>query len=173
MKTIVVYRSKSGFTKKYAQWIARETEADLKEGRSVKIGDLMRYDTIVFGAAMYAGGINGISLIKKNLWRLKGKKVIIFTLGASPVRDEIVDEIREKNFTAHEQKQIKFFMLRGGFDYSKLTFIDSILMKLLKIRLKRVKNPTSDERGMLAAYDHPADFTNRKHIAPIVEAIVK
>ncbi len=62
---------------------------------------------------MYAGGINGISFIKRNLWRFKGKNVIIFTLGATPVRPETVNEIRNKNFTSDEQRIIKFFMLRG------------------------------------------------------------
>lgn len=171
MKTIVIYRSKTGFTKKYANWIAQETDATLVDARKVSAGGLMRYDTIVFGGAMYAGGINGISLIKNNLWRYTGKNIIIFTLGATPVRPEIADEIRNKNFTAEEQKHIKFFMLRGGFDYDKLGFIDKILMNVLKAKLRRIKNPTADERGMLAAYERPMDFTSRKHIAPIVEAV--
>jgi menaquinone-dependent protoporphyrinogen IX oxidase len=171
MKTIVMYRSKTGFTRKYAKWIAQETDATLIDARKVSAGGLMRYDTIVFGGAMYAGGINGISLIKNNLWRYTGKNVIIFTLGATPVRPETADEIRNKNFTADEQKNIKFFMLRGGFDYDKLGFVDKILMSILKFKLRHVKHPTADERGMLAAYSHPMDFTDRRHIAPIVEAI--
>ncbi len=34
MKTAVIYRSKSGFVKKYAEWIAEETGADLFDGAS-------------------------------------------------------------------------------------------------------------------------------------------
>jgi menaquinone-dependent protoporphyrinogen IX oxidase len=173
MKTIVVYRSKSGFTKTYAEWIAKTAGADIKDGRQVKISDLLGYDTIVFGGALYISGINGISLIKNNLTRLEGKRVIVFTLGATPIRPETIDEIRDKNFTAQEQKQIQFFLLRGGFDFSKLTFIDKILMTLLKVKLKLIKNPTADERGMLAAYGRPADFRKEKYITPIVEAIEK
>lgn len=173
MKTIVVYRSKSGYTRRYAKWIAQAVGADLRDGRRVPIADLMRYDTIVFGAAMYAGGINGLSLIKRNLWRLKGKKIIIFTLGATPVREEIADDIKNDNFTQKEQRQIQFFMLRGGFNFSRLTLKDKILMRLLKARLKRIKTPTADQRGMLAAFDRPVDFTSREHIEPIIEAITE
>jgi menaquinone-dependent protoporphyrinogen IX oxidase len=173
MKTIVIYRSKTGFTKKYANWIAKAVDATLVEAGKVSAGGLMRYDTIVFGGAMYAGGINGILLIKRNLWRYTSKNIVIFTLGATPVRPEIVDEIRDKNFTPDEQRHIKFFMLRGGFNYQKLGPIDKMLMQILKAKLKRVKHPTADERGMLAAYSRPVDFTDRRLIEPIVEAILK
>lgn len=31
MKTIIIYKSKSGYTKKYALWIAEELICDIKE----------------------------------------------------------------------------------------------------------------------------------------------
>ncbi len=170
-KTIVLYRSKSGFTQKYAQWIAAATGAELADARPMKPNDLMKYDTIVFGSALYASGINGLGLITKNFEQLKDKKLIVFTLGATPVRPEIYEEVKNINLTEEQQKHIEFFMLRGGFDYSKLTIIDKLLMILMKIKLKSRKKPSADERGMLAAYTHPVDFTNEKYIAPIVEAI--
>jgi hypothetical protein len=33
MKALVLYRSKSGFTKKYAEWIARELSAEVLEAK--------------------------------------------------------------------------------------------------------------------------------------------
>jgi flavodoxin len=170
-KTVVVYRSKSGYTKKYAQWIAEAVGADLIDGRTAKLKDLLAYDTLVYGGALYATGIHGLSLITKNFDALKDKKLIVFTLGATPVRPDIVEEVRGKNFTVEQQQRIRFFMLRGGFDKSKLTPMDKVLMALLKAKLKRRKAPTADERGMLAAYGQPLDFTDEKHIAPIVAAV--
>lgn len=171
-KIVVVYRSKSGFTKKYAEWIAKAVNADLFEGSDIKIDDLLKYDTVVYGAALYASGINGIKFITDNFNKLKEKKLIVFTLGATPVRPEILEEVKNNNLTAEQQKYIKFFMLRGGFDYSKLTFIDKILMNILKAKIKFKKNRSSDERGMLNSYSHPVDFTNEKNIKPIVDAII-
>jgi len=170
-KVAVVYRSKSGFTQKYAQWIAQATGADLLPAKGVRVADLMAYDTVVYGGALYATGINGVRLITQNFDQLKGKKLIVFTLGATPVRPEIVEQIRSANFTAEQQAHIRFFMLRGGFDKAKLTPVDKVLMALLKAKLRRVKDPDADQRGMLAAYSHPLDFTDEKHIAPIVAAI--
>ena len=170
-KIAVVYRSKSGFTKKYAEWIAGAVGADLLRAEHTKIRGLLAYDTIVYGAALYAVGINGIKLITKNIDMLKNKKLIVFTLGATPVREQIINEVRNSNLSQEHQKHIRFFMLRGGFDFSKLTFGDKFLMLLLKAKLKRKKQLDPDERGMLESFSHPLDLTDERHIGPIVEAI--
>ena len=170
-KVAVVYRSKSGYTEKYAKWIAKAVNADLLRGEKTRPEDLMDYDTIVYGGGLYAVGINGLKLITDNYDKLKSKKLIVFSLGASPVRPAIVEEVKNKNLTKEQQETIDFFLLRGGFDKRKLTPIDSILMKLMRINLKMKKNPTPDERGMLNAYTHPVDFTDEKLIEPIVSRI--
>ena len=170
-KIAVVYRSRSGFTEKYAKWIAEAVQAELLRGEQTKIEDLLKYDTIVYGGGLYVGGINGAKLITGNLEKLKGKSLILFGLGASPVRPEIYEEIKNKNLTPEQQKQVDFFLLRGGFDNRKLTPVDTLLMKLMKVQLKRKKNPTADERGMLEAYSHPVDFTSKKNIEPILKKL--
>lgn len=170
-KTVVVYRSKSGFTKNYANWLAKELHCDLFEGNRVTLNDLLSYDTIVYGAGLYASGINGIKLITNHYNQLKGKKLIVFAVGATPSREETTAELRNTNLPAELQDNISFFYLRGGFDYNKLTLFNKLLMNLLKLKLKRVKNPDADQKGMLASYTHPLDFTNPKYLDPILKCI--
>jgi len=116
-------------------------------------------------------GIEGLKLITHNLDILKGKKVIVFAVGASPYREEIVNEVRDKNFTKEEKKYIHFYYLRGGFNYTKLPLSDKILMKLLYLKLKRKKVLTPDEKGMLNAYQKPADFTRKDNIKEIISYV--
>ncbi|EOR27090.1 hypothetical protein [Clostridium sp. C8] len=47
------------------------------------------------------------------------------------------------------------------------------LMTLLKIKIKMKKELTSDEKGMLACYDRPVDFTRRKNIDEIINYVKK
>ncbi len=171
MNSIVVYSSKTGFVEKYAKWIAEELSEKAVPVEDVDIDTLLKYDTIIFGGGLYAGGINGIKLIKKNLDQLQGKRIAVFASGASPPREETITEVRDKNFTAEEQKNIRFFYLRGGFDYEKLNMKDKVLMTLLKKKLQSKKDLTEDEEGMLSAYDHPVDFTDRKNILDLIEFI--
>lgn len=168
MKTIVIYKSKTGFAKKYAEWIAEELSADIFDVSKVNTNMLTAYDTVIYGGGLYAVGINGVKYITQNLDKLKDKKVVVFATGASPFREEAIRDVRDKNFTSEEQKCIQFFYLRGGFDYSKLKPFDKVLMTLLKCKMKMKKELTPDERGMLASYHKPADFTRKKNIDEII-----
>lgn len=171
MKMVVLYKSKTGFSKQYAEWIAAELSADIFEVSTTNINMLTAYDTVIYGGGLYAGGINGTNYITQNLEKLKNKKNIVFATGVSPFREETISELRDKNFTSEEQKYIQFFYLRGGFDYSKLKTFDKVLMTLLKWKIKRKKKLTPDERGMLASYDKPVDFSRKKNIDEIIKYV--
>ena len=165
---VVVYRSKTGFTKNYAQWIAEELKCDLLEGGKTSIKDLGKYDTIIYGAGLYASGISGIKLITKNYEALKNKKLIVFAVGASPARGETTQALRTSNFKGEQKDMVHFYYLRGGFDYTRLSRLYRFLMTLKKLQLKGMKNPDADVKGMLASYDHPLDFTRKKNVEPII-----
>ena len=171
MKTIVAFKSKSGYTRKYAQWIAEELGCDIKE--NAEISDIINYDTIIYGGGMYAGGFNGGKLITKNLGRLSGKKLILFAVGSNPGREKDMKPFWNKVLTNEQQKNIGHFYLRGGFDFNKLTAGDKILMNMLKKRLQHMKEPDEDALGMLAAYDNPVDFSDKANIRELVEFAVK
>ncbi len=172
MKTIaVVYRSKSGFTEKYARWIADAADADLLKADGTKLENLLRYDTIVYGGGLYVGGINGVRLITGHMKELADKRLIVFGVGASPCRPNTVEEVRRGNFSGEAMEKIHFFLLRGGFDLNKCNLKDKMLMNLLKVKLEKAPETDEDAKGMLACYDHPADFTSRDAIGPILECI--
>lgn len=168
MKTIVIYRSRSGFVKKYAEWIAEELSADLKEGSKVRINDLLSYDTIIYGGGCYVSGINGVKLITKSFDQLKDKKLMVYATGASPGNEKDLESIRKANFTDEQLQKIKFFYLRGGFDFNKLKFPFTIVMRLMKWKLSRQKVLTPDEKGMLDSFDNPTDFTSKENIRELV-----
>ena len=171
MKAIVAYRSKSGYTKRYAQWIAEELGCDIKE--DPELSDIIGYDTVIYGGGMYAGGFNGVKLITKNLDKLKGKRIALFAVGSNPGREHEMKVFWDRVLTAGQQKAVGCFYLRGGFDFDKLTAKDKVLMKMLKLRLQRIKERTEDEQGMLDAYDTPVDFSSRENIRPLIEFVLK
>jgi len=172
MKTVVVYKSKTGFAKKYAEWIAEALSADIFEASSVTVNILTSYDTIIYGGSMYAVGINGVKLITQNIDKFKEKKVVVFATGLSLPGEDAINEVINKNFTPDQLKYIKFFYLRGGFNYSELSSFDKVLMSLLKWKIiykkKMGKKLENDEIGMLAVYKKPVDYTQKKNIDEIL-----
>jgi len=168
MKYLVVYKSKTGFTEKYAQWIAKELSADIYNYKEINKENFKDYDVIVYGGSLHAVGIEGIKLIKDDWNLLKEKILVVFAVGATPYRKDTVEEIKNNNFSGEQLEKIQVFYLRGGFNYNKLPLIDKFLMKLLQLKLKRKKSLTADEKGMLNAYNKPVDFTRRENIDDII-----
>ena len=171
MRTVVVYKSKTGFTRKYAEWIAYELDADLFDASEVSAAKLAEYEAIVYGGGLYAVGINGVGLIKKNLGRLAGKRIAVFGTGASSPSNKVFTEVRDKNFTADELKSIRFFYLRGGFDFTRLPWFLKPPMAIMRWGLKQKKERTAEEQGLLDAFDAPVDFTDKENIKELVDYI--
>ena len=64
---LVLYKSKYGSTKRYVQWLQQETGCDVFRAEEYKNGDFSEYSTVIFAGGIYAGGIAGLSVLKKNL----------------------------------------------------------------------------------------------------------
>ena len=169
---LVAYKTKYGTTKTYAEWIAEETGADLIEAKHVTLERLLNYDTIVYCGALYAGGMLGFSRIRKQYAALKGKRLIVVAVGATTQKEKALEEVRNGNFMP-EMKDVPLFVLRGGIDYKKMGIVDRVLMFLLvsSIRRKGLETLDADSKGLLASYNKTVSFVNRRHIAPVVEAI--
>lgn len=167
MRTIVVYRSKYGYTKKYAEWLAESLGCDIKENAS--FADIASYDAVIYGGGIYAGRINGAKLITKNLSRLSGKKLVLFAVGSSVGRPQELEEFWAKALEETVREKIPYFYLRGGFDYSRLGNVDRLMMNMLKKMLLGKDTLTEDEKGLLAAYETPFDFTEKKNLDDIIK----
>ena len=173
MKPIVLYESRTGFSEKYAEWIAESLKCEAKPLHGFDPAGLEACDTVVFGGGLHAVGIRGFRKFRRlmSLPGAKGKKVAVFATGASPAREEAVNHVRDANLSPEERAQYGFFYMRGGFDYARLQKIDKIAMTLLKlkIRMKPEKKRTPDERGMLSAYAKPVDFTRKRNTRPLID----
>lgn len=176
-KAIVIYKSRYGFTKKYAQWIALELGAELMEAGRIKPSDLRNYDVIIYGGGLYAGGVNGVSLITKSFQSIANKSLYLFTVGAADVSDEKnINSIRSslsKVLTPEMESKINIFHFRGGIDYPRLNFIHRIMMSMMvkTIRKKSESELSTEEKDMLATYGQVVDFTDKSAIGDMIDAI--
>lgn len=173
MRIAVVYTSTTGFTQKYAKWIAEALDSDCLALKDMKKEDFAEYDFFVYGGSLHAVGINGLKAFKERMETLENPKWIVFAVGATPVKDDVVPLLMSENLTKEEQKRIKLFYFRGGFDYDALKFKDKLMMLLLKlkIKMKPQKDRTPDEKGMINVYDQRTDFSQKKSIEGLIDYI--
>lgn len=172
MRGVILYTSKYGATKRYANWLAEETGFDCIETKKAKIANVMEYDTIILGGGIYASGISGLSFLKKNISKLQDKKIIIFCDGASPYEEEAFQQIIDHNLTG-SLAGLPCFYCRGAWDMEAMSFTDRNLCKMLRKSVAK-KDPSEYEvweKALMEAGDDKCDWTDKSYLDPILEAI--
>lgn len=173
MNTIIIYRSKTGFTERYAKWIAEALSADLLPYERRESADFSRYDTVVYGGGFHAGTINGLAWLKKQLPTLRGKKIAVFCTGATPAESPMAAQALSRNFTPEEQKVIRAFYLQSGLNYEKMGAADKLLMSLFRKMMSGKKEKNGEEAAMGDAIQQSYDVCSRDKIQPLVEYLQK
>jgi menaquinone-dependent protoporphyrinogen IX oxidase len=84
MRTLIIYQSKYGSTKQYAEWINQAVESDITDIDNAYRLDLDSYDIIVLGTYFHASHIKMRKFIIKKWDEFKSKKVILFSTSGSP-----------------------------------------------------------------------------------------
>lgn len=169
MKIIVIYNSQTGFTKKYAQWIAQKANAECVEFNEVKKKDLDSYDAIVFGGWAVAGSISKLKWFKKNISEWSDKKLAVFCVGASPAENPEIEEALPKNFTEEELKVVRWFYCPGGLNYEIMPAKYRMMMKMFVTALKSKKNKTQDDLNQINMIMSSYDISDIKYIDPIID----
>ena len=173
MSAIVVYKSKYGSTKAYAEWIAEELGCEAVDAKSVKADDLTVYDAIVYGGGLYAEIISGVSLITKNLSKLEGKKIAVYSTGITPLdcREYYDKLVIEKNFKPEMLSEIKVYNFLGKMVIDELSLPHRTALKTLKKIMSGKENPTPMEKMLIDLCDASGDFSDRAAIAELVNYI--
>ncbi len=173
MKTAVIYNSQTGFTKRYAQWIAKEAGADCMELAEAKKKDMGAYEGIVFGSWACAGGINKLGWFKGHMDAWAKKKLIVFCVGGSPMESPEIEPALKRNFKDSEREKVQVFYCPGGFCYEKMPPASKLMMKLFIKTLQAKKGKTKEEEEMIRMISSSYDISDKKYIAPILEALGK
>jgi menaquinone-dependent protoporphyrinogen IX oxidase len=170
MNGIILYQSKYGATKKYAEWLSAETGFPVLEVKKAKIEDVVSYDVLVLGGGVYASGITGLSFIKKHFEVLKDKKLLVFCVAASPYNEEAMRELAASNLKG-ELSGIPLFYCRGAWDLQKMNVVDRTMCRML-FKMIGKKDPSTLEhweRALMEAGDSSCDWTDKKYLEPIIE----
>lgn len=171
MKTVVIYNSQTGFTERYARWIAEAAGAECVELKEARKNTYDSYDAIVFGGWACAGGISGLKWFKSNLNCWEGKKLIVYCVGGSPADSPEIATALRNNFSADEWERIRAFYCPGGFNYERMSLTSKMMMKVFVKAIKAKKDKTEEEKVMAEMVSHSYDISDRKYIEPVLECL--
>ncbi len=111
MRTVIIYSSTLGTTRKYAMWLREALEADLSKANAGQ-RSAQDYDLIIVCSPTYMGQIRLLGYLKKRWSVIQGKRVILIAVGMAPPEspdsrksyEKIPEDIRGK---------IQYFKLPG------------------------------------------------------------
>lgn len=167
-KTVVIYKSYTGYTKKYAEWLADVLKCDLMENQKMTVSKLNSYDTVILGGSVMAGMIAGADFIKKNLEQLKEKKLVVYACGMDSLDQEGAKKMWSQNFNSEQLPYVKCFYCRGGLDFGKLKGMKKFMLKMMCKKFKSKPVKSQSEQDMVKALEAPLDFTEKGYIQPII-----
>ena len=162
---VVVYSSKYGASEKYARIIADELTADIYDTRNDHLDEIFeRYGTIIWGGGIYAGRINGLGALIKQLDKSQDRRIVVFSVGNTPEESvDILDKVRKNSIPQRLHPQVLFHHFVAKANFSSLTFSHRILFAALRIGLliKPKKSRTPGEELFLAEYGTDTQEINK------------
>lgn len=171
MRTIVIYNSQTGFTKRYAEWIAEAAGADCLALAEAKKKNLAEYEAIVFGGWACAGGISKLAWFKSNMDKWTDKRLVVFCVGGGPIENPEIMPALKQNFKESELKRVNIFYCPGGFCYEKMSASSKLMMKMFVKALRAKKNKTEAEQEMVKMISTSYDISDKKYVEPILECL--
>jgi menaquinone-dependent protoporphyrinogen IX oxidase len=177
MKTLVIYNSEYGHTKKYAEWLTEELNAEICNGKHLKKSMFDDYAAIVFGGSLYAGRNKAALLLVKHFEQIKNKKVALFTVGMFDTSNEEIcmgiNKELDKVIPFTIREKITVFHVRGGIDCQSLNFPHKLMMKFAHalISKKSEEKLTDSDKDFLSIYGRKMDFSDKKMLEPVIQFI--
>lgn len=155
---IIIYESKTGFTKKYADMLAVKTK--LKVLQVKKISNVDKTEEIIFLGWMKAGKIQGLEKLRNyNVKAVCGS-------GTGRTAEPDAEAVIARN----KIESIPFFYLRGGcIPLKELKGMDKIIMSMFLKMLKSSKDKDEKLEEAIANIENGFDGVKEENLEPVLQ----
>ena len=154
MSRVIIYKSKTGHTKRYAKMLSEELNIPCYSYKDAKVSI---NDEVIFLSYIYASKIMGLSKILK-----KYNVKVVIAVGALAYSKDYLNTLRNANNIS-----LPFFYLRGGIDYSKLNFF---FRKFLPIIGKDI---AKEDEELLNLFKNGGDFVSKDNLKEVIDHLKK
>lgn len=172
MKPVILYQSKYGAARRYAEWLSAALDCPALSVKGVSVETLSAYDTIIIGGGVYASNISGICFLQKNHAALAEKQIYVFAVGASPESEKMLADLRAHNLP-EDLAELPLFYLRGAWNQSALSVPDRLISSMIRKAGERKGIGSIDEQhaAMLEIIGTQQDWTDKAALHPLLAAL--
>ena len=173
-KSIVIYTSKRGSTKQYAEWIAEDLGCEALPLSDALGTDLHGYSCVIYGGWIRGSGIVGFDKFAGMLDEDIMSRLIVFGVGFADETAENYAQVWGYSLGKIDPKnenRVLMYILGGRYDPAAVTGMDKFLMKTMRAVL--LSGSTSDAKGqanmMKQRIDNGCDLVKRSNIDSLVK----
>ena len=133
MSTAIVYCSQTGFTERYARWLAEELGTRAVPFAERTSSSVANAKTLVFLGWFHAGGLKGARWLREVMDGRPERRYVVMGVGAYPMPSEEwpkseTDAAFEHAFPSDRYPDLARFYCQGGFDFDRLCTLDKLAM---------------------------------------------
>lgn len=163
MKTLLVYATKYGASKRIAETLQEQLDCDVMEVTCFQ-GDLNEYDKIILGVSVYAGMLRKEmkEFIEKNIEELGKKQVYVYVSCMN--KDEVKKVLIENLGDSFYQTLVYADGVGGILDFSKMNLMERQVLKMINKKASFIPNIQKNT---------VADLIDKNRIATFIEQVQK
>lgn len=168
-KVLVLYESRTGFTRAYAEWIAEAVRADVMPLKELRGNMLQDRELLICGGGICGGSINGLRGFRR-IWKGDSeRRYVCFATGVSPASEKTENRLKNYNFLDGEKERIPFFYFQGGMAPEKLSPGRKALLTCMKAMIRHRQGMSGEDGALLELLWREGDYSRREQIGPLVQ----
>ena len=157
---VIVYESKTGFTKKYAEILSSKT--GFRAFSTSELKKVEASEEVIFLGWIKVGKIQGLNKVRSRGYKIKA----VCGSGTARTAEPDTQTVIERN----KIEGIPFFYLRGGcLPLNQLKGMDKFMLKMFVKMLKNRKNPDEKTIESISVIENGFDGVREENLEPLLQ----
>ena len=173
MKNIaIVYSSKYGHTKQYADWLKEDVDADAIDISKFNITQMLAYKLVIFACGVYGDKLSIMDFVKKNVTAIPAQKTMIMAVGwYTNDSKEATEKLINDNYPPEFKGKVPMYVVNSGLDKKQISKMDSVKLVAAKLAIEKKDGRSSDDINALGILNGYSDSTSKDNLASIKKGI--
>lgn len=175
-KIAVVYLSKFGHTKKYADWLKEElkedTTVDVIAIASFNFTRMLEYKLVIFACGVYGDKLAIMDTIKKNIVSVPAQKTMIMAVSwYTNDSEEAKKKLIAENYPEQFKGTVPMYVVNSGLDKKQISMGDKATLLMAQRAIEKKDGRSSDDINALAIIKGYSDQTSKDNLESIKKGI--
>jgi len=174
-KVAIVYTSKFGHTKQYADWLRDhlgKDEADVINVATFNPTQLLAYKLIIFASGVYGDKMPIMEFVKKNIMGISTAKIMFLAVSwYTNDSEEAVQKLVEENYPDQFKGKVPLYVVNSGVDKKKISVADKAKLIASQVMIEKKDGRSTDDINILAIMKGYSDPTAEENLASIKKGI--